>query len=83
MSAKLDNTCENKNVNDYLTEVIQHLMSVDGVDVELILEVSVSAPSGIRQSGSQVYGRRLSGGHAVESTNKIGVRNCSGYRSFV
>lgn len=44
MSAKLDNTCVNKNVNDYLTEIIQHLISVDGADVELTLEVSVNAP---------------------------------------
>lgn len=50
MSVKLDNTRVNKNVNDYLTEVIQHLMSVDGADVELMLEVSVSAPSGIPSS---------------------------------
>ena len=47
MSAKLDNTRVNKNVNDYLTEVIQHLMAVDGADVELTLEVSVNAPEGI------------------------------------
>ena len=47
MSAKLDNTRVNKNVNDYLTEVIQHLMSVDGANVELTLEVSVDAPNGI------------------------------------
>ena len=50
MSAKLDNTRVNKNVNDYLTEVIQHLMSVDGADVELTLEVSVSVPGGIPAS---------------------------------
>ncbi len=50
MSVKLDNTRVNKNVNDYLTEVIQHLMSVDGADVELMLEVSASAPSGIPSS---------------------------------
>ena len=47
MSAKLDNTRVNKNVNDYLTEVIQHLMAVDGADVELTLEVSVNAQGGI------------------------------------
>lgn len=47
MSAKLDNTRVNKNVNDYLTEIIQHLMAVDGADVELTLEVSVNAPEGI------------------------------------
>lgn len=34
-------------MNDYLTEVIQHLMSVDGAEVELTLEVSVNAPGGI------------------------------------
>lgn len=50
MSAKLDNTRVNKNVNDYLTEVIQHLMSVDGSEVELTLEVSVNAPGGIPSS---------------------------------
>ena len=50
MSAKLDNTRVNKNVNDYLTEVIQHLMTVDGADVELTLEVSVNAPNGIPTS---------------------------------
>lgn len=50
MSAKLDNTRVNKNVNDYLTEVIQHLMTVAGADVELTLEVSVSAPNGIPSS---------------------------------
>lgn len=47
MSARLDNTRINKNVNDYVTEVIQHLMSVDGAEVELILEVSMNAPGGI------------------------------------
>ncbi len=50
MSAKLDNTRVNKNVNDYLTEVIQHLMAVDGAEVELTLDVSVSAPKGIPSS---------------------------------
>lgn len=50
MSVKLDNTRVNKNVNDYLTEVIQHLMTVDGADVDLTLEVSVSAPKGIPTS---------------------------------
>lgn len=50
MSAKLDNTRVNKNVNDYLTEVIQHLMAVDGAVVELTLDVNVSAPGGIPSS---------------------------------
>lgn len=50
MSAKLDNTRVNKNVNDYLTEIIQHLMSIDGADVELTLEVNVNAPEGIPSS---------------------------------
>lgn len=47
MSAKLDNTRVNKNVNDYLTEVIQHLMAVEGAEVELTLEVSANVPEGI------------------------------------
>lgn len=47
MSAKLDNTRVNKNVNDYLTEIIQHLMGIDGADVELTLEVNVNVPDGI------------------------------------
>lgn len=47
MSAKLDNTRVNRDVNNYLQEIIQHLMNVDGNDVELTLEVSVQAPNGI------------------------------------
>lgn len=50
MSAKLDDTRINKNVNDYVTEIIQHLMAVDGADIELTLEVSVKAPNGIPAS---------------------------------
>ena len=47
MSAKLDNTRVNRDVNNYLQEIIQHLMNVDGSEVELTLEVSVNAPNGI------------------------------------
>ena len=50
MSAKLDNVRINKNVNDYVQEIIQHLMSVQGADVELRLEVEVSAQNGIPDS---------------------------------
>lgn len=50
MAARLDNTRVNKNVNDYVTEIIQHLMRVDGAEVELTLEVSVKAPKGIPAS---------------------------------
>ena len=50
MSAKLDNTRVNKNVNEYLTEIIQHLMAVDGAEVELTFEVNVNAPKGIPAS---------------------------------
>ena len=54
MSVKLDNTRVNKNINDYLTEVIQHLMSVEGAAVELTLEVSVTAPGGIPASTARI-----------------------------
>ena len=37
-------------MKDYLTEIIQHLMSVAGADVEVTLEVSVNAPGGIPSS---------------------------------
>lgn len=47
MSAKLDNVRINKDVNNYVQEVIQHLMAVEGADVELKLEVEVTAPKGI------------------------------------
>ena len=47
MSAELDNVRINKDVNTYVQEIIQHLMSVDGAEVELKLEVEVTAPNGI------------------------------------
>lgn len=47
MSVKLDNTRVNRDVNNYLQEIIQHLMTVDGSEVELTLEVNVNAPNGI------------------------------------
>ncbi len=50
MSAKLDTTRVNRDVNNYVQEVIQHLMVVEGSDVELTLEVSVNAPDGIPSS---------------------------------
>lgn len=47
MSAKLDNVRINKDVNNYVQEIIQHLNAVDGATVELKLEVEVTAPKGI------------------------------------
>lgn len=47
MSVKLDTTRVNRDVQTYLQEVIQHLMQVDGANVELKLDVEVEAPSGI------------------------------------
>lgn len=47
MSSKLDNTRVNRDVNNYVQEIIQHLMAVEGSEVELTLEVSVNAPNGI------------------------------------
>ena len=47
MSAKLDTTRVNRDVNNYVQEIIQHLMAVEGSDVELTLEVNVNAPNGI------------------------------------
>lgn len=47
MSAKLDTTRVNRDVNTYVQEIIQHLMEVEGSNVELTLEVNVDAPKGI------------------------------------
>lgn len=47
MSAKLDNTRVNRDINNLVSEIIQHLMAVDGANVELKLEVEVEAPDGI------------------------------------
>ena len=47
MSAKLDNIRINKDVNNYVQEIIQHLNAVSGATVELKLEVEVTAPNGI------------------------------------
>ena len=67
MSAKLDNTRVNKNVNEYLTEIIQHLMAVDGADVELTLEVSVNAPKGIPASTVRTV---------LENCRTLKIKNC-------
>ena len=50
MSAKLDNTRVNRDVQNYLQEIIQHLMTVESSQVELRLEVEVIAPKGIPSS---------------------------------
>lgn len=50
MSARLDTTRVNRDMNNYVQEIIQHLMAVDGSNVELTLEVNVNAPKGIPAS---------------------------------
>lgn len=50
MCAKLDYTRMNRNVNDYLTEIIQHLMNIEGSSIDLTLEVHVDVPNGIPSS---------------------------------
>ena len=47
MSIKLDNTRVNRDINNYVQEIIQHLQAVDGANVELKFEVEVEAPNGI------------------------------------
>ncbi|MCC8151343.1 MAG: DUF499 domain-containing protein [Lachnospiraceae bacterium] len=47
MSVKLDNTRMSRDIYNYWQEVIQHLTAVDGADVEMKLEVEVTAPKGI------------------------------------
>ena len=49
MSVKLDNTRVIRELQKYLDEVITHLSTVDGCDVELSLEVSAHAADGFPQ----------------------------------
>lgn len=47
MSAELDNTRINRDVQRYVEEIISHLTSIDGCKVEVSLEVNVLAPDGL------------------------------------
>ena len=49
MSAELDTTRINRDVQRLVEEVISHLTSVDGAQVEVSLEVSLNAPGGLSQ----------------------------------
>lgn len=49
MSAQLDNTRINRDVQRLIEEVISHLTSVNGVQIELSLEVNVKALDGFSQ----------------------------------
>lgn len=50
MSAKLDNTRINRDVQKLVEEVISHLTNVDGAKVEVTLEVLADAPEGMPQA---------------------------------
>ena len=50
MSAKLDNTRVNRDINNLVSEIVQHLMAIDDATVELKFEVDVEAPNGIPSS---------------------------------
>lgn len=49
MSAQLDNTRIGRDVQRLVEEVISHLTSVDGAQVEVSLEVNVKSPDGLSQ----------------------------------
>ncbi|MDR1921319.1 MAG: DUF499 domain-containing protein [Candidatus Adiutrix sp.] len=49
LSAQLDNTRINRDVQRLVEEVISHLTSIDGVKVEVTLEVNANAPDGAPQ----------------------------------
>ena len=46
MDVTLDNVRVNKDVNNYMTEIIAHLMNLPGADVQLRLQVEVHIPDG-------------------------------------
>jgi hypothetical protein len=47
MSAQLDTTRIGRDVQKLVEEVINHLTSVDGAQVEVTLEVNVKSPEGL------------------------------------
>ena len=47
MSAQLDNTRINRDVQRLVEEVISHLTGIDGCTVDVSLEVNVQAPNGL------------------------------------
>lgn len=47
MSAKLDNTCINRDMSHLIDEVINHLFQAEDADVEISLEVNVATTIGI------------------------------------
>ena len=49
MSALLDNTRINRDVQKYVEEIIQHLTSADGVEVKVSLEVEAESDDGFTQ----------------------------------
>lgn len=50
MSAKLDNTRINRDVSRLVDEIINHLTSIDGSDVEISLDVNATVKKGIPQN---------------------------------
>lgn len=50
MSARLDNTRINRDVSRLVDEIINHLTSIDGSDVEISLDVNATVKKGIPQN---------------------------------
>ena len=47
MTAQLDNTRINRDVQRLMEEVISHITNVDGAQSEILLEVNITVPSGL------------------------------------
>jgi hypothetical protein len=47
MSAQLDNTRINRDVQRFMEEVVSHLISVDGAQTKISLEVDITIPNGL------------------------------------
>ncbi|GGL57492.1 hypothetical protein [Sporolactobacillus putidus] len=50
MSARLDNTRTNRDVSRLVDEIISHLTSIDGSDVDISLDVNATVKKGIPQN---------------------------------
>lgn len=60
LSAKLDTTRINRDVQKILEEVISHLTQEDGLTLEMRLEVQATAPNGV-QAQTVVQFRKIAG----------------------
>ena len=83
MSAKLDNTRINRDINNYIQEIIQQLMEADGTFVELKLEVKGEVNTEAKAYAFRCFLLRLGFiGEEYKAERKILLSKLSGSSAF-